>query len=732
MIRKDELRKLRTLNATPAMIRAAKDNDIEYTKTVKNSWGINQEREFKRKYGYFLRCQNLGVYLKIAVFFSVELNKGNHAPYYEIFINTETGEYITRRLIDGKEKFWLSAMIENLEVPYGNEWEFKYYSENLTWINPEGKSTLKRVFETQSGDVYSINEYQKKMRKMRRDKQYDLNIAKWEKKCEVPELTPQQIRWMEHEATRENVIFYKYQREGVKEGYCTYCEAAVPIPEKYKNNLKSSCPVCKKKITLKSIGNRKRWESKEYRATIMQQNKAGNIIIRIFTVWKCSYYPFNDVQYHITEWTRFVYTGKEVKRYDHNLYKNYKMCWNPYIQSYYGSPLWAGNGMVYMKNLRSLEKGLLKFSGLPTMLRKNKLKETNVQQWLHCETGNPVLEQLVKMEMYTLAQELADCRYDNKLLNESATGAADILKLDKARLKRLRAFGKRTGLYHVRWLQHEKQLNTQWPDELISFFVDNELNYTDFDFLEVKMGYREIKNYLEKQSAMTKDSIKQTVRTWRDYIQMAKKLGKQMQVEQVYKPSNLQQKHTEMVELSKTDNMKLQAKKLEKEWPKVNEVLEGLQKYQYTDGTYTICTPQSVYDIVREGTLLSHCIHTVDYYWNRISTRETYIFFLRKASCPKTPWYTLEVEPDGSIRQKRTTGDNQNADLKKAEPFLKEWQKELKKVLTEEDKRLAKKSKELRKKGYKELREKNERIRRGKLAGQLLADVLEADYMEAI
>lgn len=732
MLRKEELRKLRTLKATPAMIKTAKDNDVEFSKTEKTSYCTIRDRKYKRKYGYFLRCQNLGAYLKIAVFFSVELNKGNDMPYYEIFINPDTGEYITRKLVDGQEAGWLTAMLENLEVPYGDGWSFRYYSEKSTWINPEGRSSIKRVLKVLNGDAYGINEYQKRARKERRDKQYDSNIAKWEKECDVPKLTPQQIRWMEHEATRENVIFYKYQREGVKEGYCTYCEAAVPIPEKYKNNLKSTCPVCRKKVTLKSIGNRKRWQSKDYRATIMQQNEEGNIIIRIFTVWKNSIYPFDNVQYHITEWTRFVFTGSEIKRYDHNLYKNYKMCWNTYVQSYYGSPLWAGNGMVYKRNLQSLEKGLLKYSGLPTMLRKDKLKETNVQQWLNREIGNPVLEQLVKMGMYTLAQELADYRYDYKLMNESATGTADILKLDKARLKRLRAFGEKAELYHVRWLQHEKQQNTQWPDELISFFTDNELNYTDFEFLEVKMGYREIRNYLEKQSAMTKDGIKQTVRTWRDYMQMAKKLGKQMQVEQVYKPSNLQQKHTEMVELSKTDNMKQQAKKLEKEWPKVNEVLEGLQKYQYTDGTYTICTPQNVYDIVREGTLLSHCIHTVEYYWDRISTRETYIFFLRKASCPETPWYTLEVEPDGSIRQKRTTGDNQNADLKKAEPFLKEWQKELKKVLTEEDKRLAAKSKELRKKGYKELREKNERIRRGKLAGQLLADVLEKDYMEAI
>ena len=620
-------------------------------------------------------------------------------------------------------------MLCNLDNPY-NEHSCRYYSEHITWINPEGKSSIKNLLKVADGGAIGIEEYQRRSRKNRRDARYDKNIEKWAKECEVPELTPQQKRWIEHEATTENVFFYQYHRAGVEEGYCTYCEKVVPIAEKCKNNLKTKCPVCHKPVTLKSIGNRKRWGSKEYRATIIQEHNE-KIVIRIFNVWKSSEFPFMDMYYSMREITRFVFDGKQLKRYENNLYKNYKVCWNPYVIGYYGSPYYVRNGMVYRKNLRSLANGPLKYSGLLTMIRKNKLKETSVQEWLYCELGNPVLEQLVKMEMYSLAKELADCRYDHTLLNESATGAAGALKLDKARLKRLRGFGRKVGICHVRWLQLEKKEDTQWPDELINFYANNNLEPTDFKFLKVKMGYREIRNYLEKQSAIAKDTIRQTVGTWRDYMQMAERLGLQIKVEQIYKPSNLVQKHTEMVELSKNGDMKRQAKALEEKWPKVNETLEGLKKYQYTDETYLVVTPQNVYDIVREGTLLSHCIHTVEYYWDRISRRETYIFFLRKAAAPTTPWYTLEVEPDGSIRQKRTTGDNQNADLKNAEEFLRNWQKELKQVLTEEDRRLAEKSKELRKQGYKKLREKNERIRRGKLAGQLLADVLEADYMEA-
>ena len=96
------------------------------------------------------------------------------------------------------------------------------------------------------------------------------------------------------------------------------------------------------------------------------------------------------------------------------------------------------------------------------------------------------------------------------------------------------------------------------------------------------------------------------------------------------------------------------------------------------------------------------------------------------------PWYTLEVEPSGNIRQKRTTGDNQNPDFDKALGFLKKWQKFFKKQLTEEEKELGKKADKLRKENYAELRKNGNKVWHGKLAGQLLADVLEADFMEAI
>ena len=727
MMIKSELRKLRTLRATPAMIEAAKDNDEEFKEKVPGY--TNYVRTYRRKYGCFLRIQCLSGYIKVAVFFSIQLNKGKTDPNYEVFINPQTGEYITRVLKNGKETGWSTAMIDNLDSPY-DRYSGYYYAKKKSWINSEGKKTLKRELESKSEDALDmIRCWQSRMKEEKRNRNYDKNIEKWKKEIEVPELTESMKTWIEHEVVTQQYIFYKYNRKGVKEGFCTYCEKKVPMPERYKNNLKTMCPVCGKKVELKSIGNRKELWTRWHRGTVMQYAEDGKLVMRLFSIRNEMKLPFDKVGHVVTEDHRYVFDGEKVQQYEHSDYKRYKTCWHPVKYGYYYS---IECGKIYQKNFRHLSDGILKQSGLLDMIRKKKLDGIQPYRWIEIEVGNPLLEQLVKMNMHNLARDVASARYDYKLLNESATNPAEILRLDKARLKRLRGYGRKASIYHVKWLQYEKQKNTQYADEMIDFFASNTLAYDTFDFLPVKMGYVEIRNYLTKQSKLSRDSVHQVVNTWRDYLEMAKKLKMQTTIEQIYKPSDLAQKHTAVREMMKTDDMRAEAKKLEKKWPEVNTVLKGLQKYRYTDEEYIITTPSNVYDVVREGTLLSHCIHTVDYYWDRITRRETYIFFLRKASNPDAPWYTLEVEPGGAIRQKRTTGDNQNPDLKPAEAFLKKWQKEIKKVLTDEDKRLAEESEKLRKKGYEELRKKGERIRRGKLAGQLLADVLEKDFMAAV
>ena len=169
-----------------------------------------------------------------------------------------------------------------------------------------------------------------------------------------------------------------------------------------------------------------------------------------------------------------------------------------------------------------------------------------------------------------------------------------------------------------------------------------------------------------------------------------------------------------------------------KKFSRAQELMESgeLKKYEYDNGTYCIVAPQSIDDIYREGTVLKHCIHTCDIYFQRIDIRETYLLFLRRNSAPDVPWYTVEIEPGGNIRQKKSVLNEAYKDLNDAMPFLQEWQRWVKENLSEEDKKLAEKSDKARREGYAKLREEKKIILRGSLQGTLLADALENDFME--
>ena len=120
-----------------------------------------------------------------------------------------------------------------------------------------------------------------------------------------------------------------------------------------------------------------------------------------------------------------------------------------------------------------------------------------------------------------------------------------------------------------------------------------------------------------------------------------------------------------------------------------------------------------------------------DRYWERIGRREAYILFLRRTAEVQKSYYTLELEPDGTVRQKRTMYDRQEADIEDASKVLKKGQKVIAVRLTDVDRKLAEDSRVLRDLEFAQLRDNRVVIRYGDLRGRLLVDVLTADLMEA-
>lgn len=728
-MRKEELRKLRALPATKEMMKKGRG----FKEETKTEWySRTKYKVIVPDYNILLRVQNLSGYIKIAVFLPEKMREDIKTPRYEIFLNAKGGEYITRELDDeGKELRWSKAMICNLDgIDY---YRWCVYGTEKLFVSRDGMNTLNSLKLKNERGYKGIQ----RLRRWQQDQKDEETKRKEQKEQEpwdadmklVPEITKGFHEWMRRDVASEYYIIYEYDPKGQKTGYCSKCKKYVPILNP-RHGKKAKCPFCKAEAVFKAHTRIQTLYTPEYYAEIIQKFNGG-IVIRSFQQWQ-GYRDraYTDPSIHTFESERImIFDNGKVKRYQYGSYKNKFHRWIqdksyfPQKKTYYSSI----RVKLYKRNIAQMKKH--------TMLKQSAIDlwpelPLSVTNYIEMEKGNPVIEMLARLGMFRLAREIIDSGYDRKLLNERATEIAKILKIDKSRLKRLKEMD--GNIYSLRWMQYEKMVNKIWPDEMIKEFGESRFKTSEFNFLYTPISFVKCHNYLKKQAAIMNESMTQVLTTWRDYINMADQLKMNTKSDQIAKPKDLKYSHDELVLIIQSKGLEKQAKEIEKKWPKVNGQLPKLKKFEYTLGEYTIIAPKNVLDIVTEGTVLKHCVHTCDYYFSRIQTDESYLFFLRKSKQPDMPWYTLEVEPSGNIRQKRTTGDNQNADFQKAVPFLKKWQQYFKKQLTEEEKKLGEKANELRIENYESLRKNGNRVWHGRLAGKLLADVLEADFMEVI
>lgn len=353
-------------------------------------------------------------------------------------------------------------------------------------------------------------------------------------------------------------------------------------------------------------------------------------------------------------------------------------------------------------------------------------------------SNEPGMEYLIKGGYERFARDVIRKKYADPFGEDTnAMSIAEYLGISKQqclRLKQINGSFKEWG-----WLRYEKVTGKKVSQQDMEFFTKHGIDCNDTErgtrmmlsFIPSPTAFR---NYLEKQKRLSGESISWVIDTYNDYIRMARKQGLNLSSEIFCKPKNLKAAHDGCVLVAHEKEFEKAAKKIEDRFPEIPGILAEIRdKYSYASGDYTIVVPETISDILKEGRALGHCVDTTDRYFERIQQHVTYLVFLRHASDPRMSWYTLEIEPGGTVRQQRTTGNRQNKeDTEAYMPFIKEWQKEVRKRISEKDREMAAKSRSIRIAEYKELREKKETVRRGLLTGKLLVDVLEADLVEAI
>ena len=726
-MKKAELKKLRTLRATKKMMKMAVDDTVKMRRM--GTWGNPYVIE-SYTYGLYMRCQILDGILKVAFFLPEHMRMGADLPAYELFINRQTGEFLT---YDRKLDRWLTAKVDMIQWPRS-----VFYSEKK-WINPEGFQSIKKYLGVSHGGYNGILEYQLKVRADELKQRHKRETDPWDMDMEqTPELPKDWSKWVSKVGIQENYIFYRYDRKGVTEGYCTYCEKEVPI--RYpRHNKQGTCPRCRHKITFKSEGRAAGVVRTDEVCMYLIQRCEDGVMVREFTgdrsYRKSEDYRYADCRSREVRRAIFDSEGHGLRAYYWGDYKHSEFRWihttlcYPYSQPYYYYYR-KYEGRVYGRTLPDLAKKELRRTGLMEAIAG--AEEIDPEKYLMALGEVPELERLAKAGLSTLVRE---CLYSSNFVagcfkNRLSGDLKKLLGIDSQELARLRKGD--GGTRFLKWLQYEKATGRPLPDHVISWFCQEDISAEDLRFIGSRMSTVQVYNYVRRQMKENGMKSREVLTTWSDYLAMAERFHMDTQDAIVYRVRKLRRRHDELVERSHGKSLAIRAGEILKKYPHVEQIYESIRDtYEYSDKDYSVVIPRYIEDVLQEGENLCHCVGSSDRYWERIERKESYVLFLRRSCNIGKAYYTLEVEPDGTVRQKRTMYDRQEADIEDAKKFLRKWQKEVSKRIGNEEKQLARISHSLREQEFAEMREKQLIIHTGELSGRLLVDVLTEDLMEA-
>ena len=722
-MKKSSLLKLMDLPATEEMLAVAR----EYV-PVKVGSGWNTS--YQCQYSGFARSAVEGGILKVTLYDPDAMRLGGTLPVYEIFMEKEKQQFLT---YDRTCNEWRTAKIDCLE------WQAK--GSNNVWVSAVDDAQIRKYLGSDEKSVYqSILKFQRAVREVELDRRHRKETDPWDAElAQTPPLPKGWERWVNKVGIQTNYIFYDYRRGGAKQGYCTYCEKEVALKRQPHHNEEGRCPRCRHKVTFKAKGKITEFLRSPTECVYLAQKCADGFVIRQFHVNR-QYRKEGDAVVSKTsgfERQRIFYRADLSSHpYHWGWYKQRRVRWVEGIDEYINTGMgYSYNeycyqpGSIYGKTLSSIAPFLAR-TGLSEYVRR--CRGSVSPNWYLFAWGRfPRIEQICKAGLSRLTVECMENANAVKscIRKESETSLVKALALDTHRLSRLRTLN--GGVIMLDWLQREKCSGRIIPDHVLRWLEQEKIHVSDIAFILDRMSEQQVCNYLQRQKAGTRDTFRNIIYTWNDYLSMADKLGINTNDEIVYRVKLLRQRHDELVEQLRKREKEMEAAATARKYRKIAGICRLIkQKYEYTGEVYSIVVPSGVRDIMHEGDTLSHCVGKSDRYWERIEQQEAYILFLRKTAEIDKPYYTLEVEPNGTIRQKRTYFDRQNDDLKDAEKFLEEWQKVVSERLTESDREKAEKSRELRLQEFEQLRQDDVRIHIGDLAGQRLVDVLVSDLME--
>lgn len=663
-------------------------------------------------------------------------------------MNTVTGEY---EYWDAERNVWrqarLNTMVEHDPWYYRSNGLKKRLRFDCTEDEQRAKDAIVSKTKWQEPDIFSRiydweSDYSGQVRDNRR-----LNRRNRIERlmAQVPPIPDDFTDWLFQVAAHgQEYAFYNKAEASYS---CTACGNTSPEKKwereeggKARHNDPAICPICGKMVTVKRRTDHMTYETQ---ATLLQNMTPDTSVSRHIDVklqWSAG-----GKKAACSEGIRLIFR-RNYKVHPIKIYYAYvsKNDWDP------GSACFGEHNpynrrfqeaYLYPEGIREALKGTAysvwrdRFPQLAAAGKKldyNKLMIAGLR-----EPNMPrVTEYLLKGRFFRILREAASdvsvwSGYYRGTLDLDGTCIEDVFGLkDRQKINRLRQID--GGVQILEWLRWSEYTGKKVDDITLQWLDRQGMDERQLSFILDRMNPCQIMHYIQRQQeeSYKGKSCYAVLSAWKDYLSMCAKLGKHTEDEMIFRPRELKRRHDEAVEECRIRQEELKemereqaADRMRDKYPGAEEHLAEIrERYEYRDDQYIIKVPERLTEIMQEGASLHHCVGSSERYFERIMQKETYICFLRRAEAPDKPYYTIEVEPGGTIRQHRSEYDDE-PDIEKIRGFLRKWQKEIKKRINEEDRRLSHISAQKRQQNMDELREKNN-IR--------VLKALEEDFMEAM
>lgn len=223
----------------------------------------------------------------------------------------------------------------------------------------------------------------------------------------------------------------------------------------------------------------------------------------------------------------------------------------------------------------------------------------------------------------------------------------------------------------MKWLRtHKAEIkNSKYSAEMLQFkeaFIEEYGRW--IDGVEHYQHYRNpnqldmsiFNQYYKHENAMIPEGMKPirfwnwvvknnvTFQDYKDYKNMALKLGMEWRGDYLVFPKNFQTAHDEMLQNYNAYEAEKEAEKLKRDSEGYKSgMLKKLLPMEQTIGNYQFLVPHEASELIAEGKTLHHCVGT---YVKRHMTGETTIIFVRDKEKPKVPLYTMEIRAHNIIQ----------------------------------------------------------------------------------